>query len=100
MPENLYQEKKAPRKNGEELLRKRLPAGVVVFVLENELERKLDLPRIVRSVTGRTDFPEAGRVGSVGVVSGTGNRHDAIAAESGRVKVRVVGDVKDLRAEL
>ena len=87
------------KKYGEELLSKRLPVGVV-GALENELERKLDLPRIVRSIAGGADFAEAGGVAGVGVVGGGGNRHDAVAAESGRVKVRVIGDVKDLHPEL
>ena len=46
----------APRKNGEELLRKRLPAGVVVFVLVVELESKLNLPRVIGGIAGRANF--------------------------------------------
>src|SRR5437016_5141324 len=88
--------KKRGKKNGEELLRKRLPAGVVVFVLVVELERKLNLPRIVRRITGRADFAKV----RVLEVYRAPDRHDTVAAKSRRVEVRVVENVENLCPEL
>ena len=73
-----------------------LPVGCKGRLLENEFQRKLDLPRIVRRIASRADFAKRRAV----VVSRAGNRHHAIAAETGSAKVWMVGYVKELRAEL
>src|SRR5437867_12154980 len=84
--------KKRGKKNGEELLRKRLPAGVVVFVLVVELERKLNLPRIVRRITGRADFAKV----RVLEVYRAPDSHVSVAAKSRRGEARVVEPAETL----
>ena len=65
-------------------------------MLEKELERELDLPRVVGSIAGRPDFAEV----AVGEIGGTTDCDNAITTEARRIEVRVVGQVKDFRAEL
>lgn len=47
----------AAKKNGEELLSRPLPGGVVAFLVV-ELERKLNLPRVVRRVASGANLAE------------------------------------------
>jgi len=61
-----------------------------------QLQRELDLPRIVRSIARGSDFAKA----RAGEISGPGNRNHAIAAEIRRVEVWVIEDVKELGPEL
>src|SRR5213594_1647824 len=65
-------------------------------LLEQQFQSELDLPRVVRRIARRADSAEV----VVGPVGGAADGHDAVTAEAGRVKVRVVKDVEDFRAEL
>ncbi len=76
-------------------MRSASPVGWLLW-LKKELKGELDLARIVWSVTSRTDFAEV----AAGEISGATDCDNAVAAESRRVEVRVVGQVKDFRAEL
>lgn len=67
-----------------------------LFSLVIQLQSKLDLPRVKRSVTGRSDSAER----SVGEGSRTSNRGDSIASEVRRVEVRMIEDIEELRPEL
>src|SRR5215813_14966364 len=60
----------------------------VCFELVIELQRELDLPWIVRSITRRSDLAEV-RTGKVRRIR---NRNYAVAAKSRRVEVRVIQD--------
>jgi hypothetical protein len=64
--------------------------------LEKELERELDLPRVIRSVAGRANSSKV----TICEIRRTTDRDNAVTAKTRRVEVRVVGDVKDFRAEL
>ena len=64
--------------------------------LEKELERELDLPRIIRSDAGGADSSKV----AVGEIRRTTDGYDAVATEARGIEVRVVGDVKDFRSEL
>src|SRR5205809_3700988 len=65
-------------------------------LLEQQFQSELDLPRVVRRIARRADSAEV----VVGPVGGAADGHDAVTAEAGRIKVRVVKDVEDFRAEL
>src|SRR4029077_3825568 len=65
-----------------------------------ELQSELDLPRVVGSVTRRTDFAESRLVGGVCKVRRSGDCYDTVAAKPGGVEVGMVEDVKDFRTEL
>src|SRR5439155_12731968 len=91
----------ALEKLGRRLLPSAFPVGVyVVPVSENELQGELDLPRIVGIVAGRADFAESSCVSSVRIVRGAADGHHAVTAEAWSIKVGMVGDIKDFRAEL
>src|SRR5258708_39534909 len=62
-----------------------------------QLQSKLDLSRIVWSITRRTDLAEVLRVGEI---RGAGGGNDAVAAESRSVEVWMIEDVEDLRSQL
>ena len=82
-------------------MRGTFPVGVfVVAVSENELQGELDLPRIVGIVPGRADFAESSCVSSVRIVRGAADGHNAVTAEAWRIKVGMVGNIKDFCAEL
>ena len=70
--------------------------GVFHLKLVVQLQRKLNLSRIVGIVASRSDFAEV----RVGDVARTANRDDAVAAEVGSVEVRMVEDVEELGPEL
>src|SRR5579863_8060057 len=69
--------------------------GAVHLKLVVQLQRKLDLPRIVRIVARRSNFAEV----RIGDVARTADRNYAVAAEVGSVEVRMVEDVKEFRSE-
>ncbi len=69
--------------------------GCFCFLIE-ELERKLNLPRVVRRVAGGTNLAECRTV----VVAGPRDCDNAVTAEVRGVEVRVVGDIEKLRTEL
>src|SRR5882724_967465 len=94
MPENLYQEERQ-EKTGRSFLGSP-PLRVVVSVLVVELERKLNLARIVRRVARRADKPEV----RVLEIRGTRYRDHTVTAKSRRVEVRMIQNVEDFRSEL
>jgi len=61
-----------------------------------QLYCELNLPRIIRSIARRSNFAKAG----IGEVTRSGNRGNAVSTEVGRIEVRMVQDVKELRPEL
>ena len=61
-----------------------------------QLYGELNLPRIIRCIARRSNFTEAG----VGEVTRSGNRGNAVSAKVGRIEVRMVQDVEELRPEL
>src|SRR5579859_4767241 len=71
-------------------------SGVCQTRLVVQLQGKLNLPRIIRSVARGSNFAEGRTV----VVARVGNGRHAVPAEIRRVEVRMVKDVKDLRSEL
>ena len=69
----------------------REPTNLVI-----QLYRELNLPRIIRSIARRSNFAE--RV--TGEVTRSGYRGDSVSTKIGRIEVRVVQDVEELRPEL
>src|SRR5579863_7288508 len=61
-----------------------------------QLQRKLDLTRIVRSIACSSDFAEV----RIGNVSRAANCYYAVSAEVRCIEVRVIGNVIELRPEL
>ena len=61
-----------------------------------QLQSKLDLPRIIRSIASGPDLTE----GSVREVARASNGLHAVAAKIGRIEVRMVKDVEELSPEL
>src|SRR5208282_1264454 len=59
-------------------------------------QSELDLPRIIGSIARRTDLAKAG----TSEITRARNRDHAVTAKIRCVEVRVVEDVKELRAEL
>ena len=76
--------------------RERAFAVMDVSVLEVQLQSKLDLSRIVRSIASRSNFAEV----STGEVGGAADRDDAVATESRSVEVWMIENVEELRPEL
>ena len=66
------------------------------LVLIIQFQRELDLSRVVRSVTSGADFSE----GVTRKVGRSGDGNNAVAAESRRIKIRVIKNVEELRAKL
>lgn len=81
---------------------KKAPVGVGAslagchFGLVIQLQGKLDLARVVRSVASGADFAKV-RIVEIG---GSGDGLNAVAAESGSVKVGMIENVENLRTEL
>jgi hypothetical protein len=71
-----------------------LLSGVWMLLLVEQLQSKLNLPWIERSITGRSNCAKV----PIGIVKvgGVINRNDAVAAEAGSIEVRVVEDVEEL----
>ena len=63
--------------------------------LEVEFQSKLDLPRIVRSIAGRSDLAKAG----TGEVPRSRDRNHAVTAEVWRIEVGVIKDVEEFSPE-
>jgi len=64
--------------------------------LEKQLQGKLDLSGVVRSITSRSNPAKVGR----GEVARVANRDDTVAAEIRSIEVRMVEDVEELGPEL
>jgi hypothetical protein len=64
--------------------------------LEQQLQSKLDLPRIVGSIASGTHFAEV----RAGEIARTRNRLNSVAAEIRSVEVRVIENVEELSPEL
>lgn len=69
----------------------RHPSALVI-----QLEGKLNLPRIVRSIARGPNLTKV----IAREVAGTGNRHHSVASEVRRIEVRMVEDVEELGPEL
>src|SRR5579859_6209818 len=70
--------------------------GCFHLSLEVQLQSKLNLSRIVRSIARRSNLTE-GRAGEVPRIS---DRRHAVAAEVGGIEIRVIEDVEELSPEL
>src|ERR1700685_2200157 len=66
------------------------------FSLEQQFQSELDLPRIVGRIASGSDLAES----LVQKVLRPGDGHNAVAAKSRTVEVRMIENVKELRPEL
>jgi hypothetical protein len=71
-------------------------AGWWLTKLEVQLQSELDLPRVVRSITGGSNLAEGRTI----ELTRVGNCYNAVTAEIRSVEVRVVENIEDLRPEL
>ena len=69
---------------------------LITAPLEQELQSKLNLSRVIRSESRRSNFAKV----RTGIVSRATDRDNTVAAKAGSVERWVVGDIEELRAEL